>query len=163
MKDMIPKFQGIVEELQELVDVWVPRLKGLPRETITGKRNSQDRSIRQIVGHMVDSATNNTHRIVHMQYQESPISYPDYANLGNNDRWIAIQNYQEEGWDLLVQVWAATNWHIAHVIGQVDEEKLEQVWISALVDRVTLEAMIEDFPRHFKLHLGEIEELINSN
>ena len=158
---MIPKFQGIVEELQELVDVWVPRLKGLPRETITGKRNSQDRSIRQIVGHMVDSATNNTHRIVHMQYQESPISYPDYANLGNNDRWIAIQNYQEEDWDELVQLWSSVNRHMVHLIAQADESKLNQYWISALDEKISLREMITDYPKHFKLHLNEISALIN--
>ena len=160
---MTKLFQSIVRELGELTALWESRLKGLPPETISRNRNNQGRSIRQIVGHMVDSATNNTHRIIHLQYQDSPVSYPDYANLGNNDRWIAIQNYQEEEWELLVDVWAATNRHIAHVIGHVDEGKLEQVWITALNEEVTLGAMIVDFPRHFKLHLGEIEELINTN
>jgi hypothetical protein len=153
-------FQNISCELTALVDPWEQKLRQLPLETVSGFRNNQNRSIREIVGHMVDSATNNTHRIVHLQYQESPISYPDYANLGNNDRWIAIQNYQEEEWEVLVSVWAATHRHIAHVISQVDETKLKQVWISALNEEVTLEAMIVDFPKHFKLHLGEIETLI---
>jgi len=109
---------------------------------------------------MVDSATNNTHRIIHMHYQDSPISYPDYANLGNNDRWISIQNYQEEDWDLLVKLWASVNRHIVHLIKQVDEAKLDQVWISALNEEVSLREMITDYPRHFKLHLDEITELI---
>ncbi len=95
---------------------------------------------------MVDSASNNTHRIIHLQYQGSPLSYPDYANLGNNDRWIAIQNYQEEEWELLVSLWAATHRHIAHVIAQVDEEKLRAGTGSLrLNEEVTLEAMIIDF------------------
>jgi hypothetical protein len=153
-------FQNIISELHELADWWEPRLKGLPQEIISDRRNSQNRSIKQIVGHMVDSATNNTHRIIHLQYQKSPISYPDYANHGNNDRWIGIQNYQEEEWALLVDLWSSSNRHIAHVIGQVDEAKLDRTWISALGEEITLEAMITDYPRHFKLHLGEIEELI---
>jgi len=97
-----------------------------------------------------------------MHYQESPVSYPDYANLGNNDRWIAIQNYLEEDWELLVKLWSATNNHIVHVIRQVDQAKLQQVWISALGEKVSLQEMIMDYPRHFSLHLQEIDELINT-
>jgi hypothetical protein len=157
---MTASFSQLCDELEKLISHWQVKLSGLPEEVRGGKKNSQNRNIRQIVGHMVDSATNNTHRIVHMHYQNSPISYPDYANLGNNARWIDIQNYQEEDWELLVDLWAAVNRHIAHLIRQVDETKLEQVWISALGEEVTLGDMISDYPRHFKLHLDEITDLI---
>ena len=110
---------------------------------------------------MIDSASNNTHRIVHLQYQPSPLIYPDYANLGNNDRWIAIQNYQEEKWNNLIQLWKYSNIHIVHVIQNVNIDKLENEWITALNKNVSLKAMIIDYLRHFKLHLNEIDELIN--
>jgi len=54
---------------------------------------SQYRNIKQILGHKIDSASNNTHRIVYLQYRESPCDYPNYATKGNNDKWIAIQDY----------------------------------------------------------------------
>ncbi len=73
---------------------------------------------------MVDSASNNTHRIVHLQYQESPLQFPNYATNGNNDRWIAIQDYQNENWGELIHLWKCTNLHIAHVIKNVDPSKL---------------------------------------
>lgn len=158
---MIVEFQQINEDLGTLISAWEAKLAALPEGTITNRKNSQGRSIRQIVGHMVDSATNNTHRIVHMHYQKSPVNYPDYANLGNNDRWIAIQNFQEEDWGELVRLWAAVNRHMVHLIRYVDESKLNQSWISALKERVTLREMIADYPRHFKLHLNEISALIN--
>jgi len=157
---MRASFNQICLELDALITLWEEKLYGLPNEIVAEKRNSQNRTIRQIVGHMVDSATNNTHRIVHMHYQDSPVAYPDYANLGNNDRWIAIQNYQEEDWDKLVKLWASVNGHIVHLIRQVNEDKLDQVWISALGEKVSLEEMIRDYPRHFKLHLDEITTLI---
>jgi len=158
---MILPFQQICEELSTLISKWERILLSQPEKTITDRKNSQNRSIRQIVGHMVDSATNNIHRVIHMHYQTSPIKYPDYANLGNNDRWIAIQNYQEEDWNELVQLWVSTNRHMVHLIRQVDESKLDQYWISALNEQVTLREMITDYPRHFKLHLDEISALIN--
>jgi hypothetical protein len=158
---MIVEFQQISENLSTLISAWEAKLAALPEGTITNRKNSQNRSIRQIVGHMVDSATNNTHRLVHMNYQKSPVNYPDYANLGNNDRWIAIQNFQEEDWGELVRLWAAVNRHMVHLIRHVDESRLNQQWISALKERVTLREMITDYPRHFKLHLNEISALIN--
>ena len=146
-----------------MVAEWEPKLAALSDDVIANRRNGQNRTIKQIVGHLVDSASNNTHRIIHLQYQPSPLIFPDYANLGNNDRWIAIQNYQDEDWNHLVQLWKYTNIHIAHVIEQVNPEKLDQEWMSALDERVSLKTMILDYLRHFKLHLSEIGELINSS
>lgn len=148
-------------ELLRLITEWEPKLLDLPENVISDKRNSQNRTIKQIVGHMIDSASNNTHRIVHLQYQPSPLVYPDYANLGNNDRWIAIQDYQSENWHDLVQLWKYSNIHITHVINNVNPKKLDNVWITALNKEVPLKEMIIDYLRHFKLHLSEIEELIN--
>lgn len=158
---MIVEFKKICEDLSSLISVWEAKLAVLPEGTITNRKNSQHRSIRQIIGHMVDSATNNTHRVIHMHYQKNPVNYPDYANLGNNERWIAIQNYQEEDWGELVRLWAAVNRHMVHLITHVDESRLNQHWISALKERITLREMIADYPGHFKLHLNEISALIN--
>lgn len=154
------EFESISQELESLIKEWEPRLFALGIDVITERHNIQNRTVKQIVGHLVDSASNNTHRIIHLQYQESPLMFPDYANLGNNDRWISIQNYQNEKWEILVQLWKYSNIHIAHVIRNVNTEKLENEWISALNQNVSLRAMIVDFPRHFKLHLKEINELI---
>ena len=154
-------FESISRELLSLIKEWEPKLSALPDQVISERRNSQHRTIKQIIGHMVDSASNNTHRVIHLQYQESPLNFPDYANLGNNDRWIAIQNYQEEDWKNLIRLWKYSNIHFCHVIQNINTEKLEQEWISALHEKITLKAMVLDYPRHFKLHLDEIDELIN--
>jgi hypothetical protein len=157
---MIGAFRPICDELEQMVARWEEKFRYLPGEQVVARRNQQQRTIKQIVGHMVDSASNNTHRIIHMHYQDSPVSFPDYANLGNNDRWIAIQNYMDEPWNQLIELWTAVHRHFIHVVRQVKQEKLRQVWITALGEEVTLQAMILDFPRHFKLHIREIEELL---
>ncbi len=153
------KFDTIRDELKQLVYEWEERLLELPEDMITKRKNSQCRTIKQIVGHMIDSASNNTHRIIHMQYQGSPLVFPDYANLGSNEKWIYIQDFQNENWYNLVKLWKYSHFHIAHVIGKVKSESLNNVWISALDEQISLEEMIRDFPRHFRLHLSEIEEL----
>ena len=150
-------------ELIALVTDWEPVLSNLPQEIISHRKNSQNRTIKQIVGHIIDSASNNTHRIVHMQYQPSPLVFPNYATFGNNDRWITIQDYQNEDWNTLVQLWKYSLLHICHAIRNVNVEKLNNEWISGHGERVTLREMILDFPRHLKLHLSEIDELINKS
>jgi uncharacterized damage-inducible protein DinB len=154
-------FENDCREMLQLIEVWETLLLSLSEEITTDRRNSQNRSIRQILGHMVDSASNNTHRIVHLQYRESPMTFPNYATFGNNDRWIAIQNYQHEDWHNLVQLWKFSNLHIVHVIRNVNAEKLENQWICGENEMITLRQNIEGYLPHFKLHLAEIEALIN--
>jgi len=49
--------------------------------------------------------------------------------------------------------------HNVHVINNVFEDKLDNVWINAINEAITLKAMIIDL-RHFMLHLNEISDLI---
>jgi hypothetical protein len=153
-------FEPIRNEILELVKNWEPILKELPNEIVTQRRNSQNRSIKQITGHIIDSTSNNTHRIVHLQYQPSPLIFPNYASFGNNDRWIAIQDYQNEDWMALIHLLKYSLVHICHVISNVRIEKTNNEWISGPGTRITLNDLIIDFLRHLKLHLSEINELI---
>jgi hypothetical protein len=155
------EFKTNNRELAALVAEWEPKLMALPTEIIESRRNSQARNIKQIVGHMVDSASNNTHRLIHFQYQPDPMIFPDYAHLGNNDRWIAIQHYETESWHDLVKLWRYVNLHIIHVIENMDRTKLDHQWITAIDTRVTMREMVVDYLPHFQLHLREIEDLIN--
>lgn len=155
------EFNANNQDILSLIDEWEPKLLTISEDFLSNKHNNQNRTIKQIVGHMIDSASNNTHRIVHLQYQPSPLIFPDYANLGNNDRWISIQNYKNEEWYNLVQLWKYSNIHVVHVINNVNIGKLDNEWITALGKNVSLKAMIIDYLRHFKLHLSEIDELIN--
>ena len=158
---MINEFETVKRGITDLINSWEPKLLELPEEVISERRNSQNRTIRQITGHMIDSASNNTHRIIHLQYQESPFQFPNYATNGNNDRWIAIQNYQKEDWNNLVQLWKYSNFHIAHMIGNISPEKLGNEWIASPDKNISLKAMVIDYLRHLELHLAEIDELIS--
>jgi hypothetical protein len=152
---------SISQEIQTLLEEWVPKLEGLPQKTITHRRNSQNRTIKQILGHLIDSTSNNSHRVVHLQYQQTQFAFPNYATFGNNDRWIAIQDYQNEDWINMINLWKYSLLHFCHVIKNVDDNKLGNEWISGPDKNISLKTMIIDFNRHLKLHLSEINELIN--
>jgi hypothetical protein len=153
-------FENSCQKTLQLIEVWEPRLLAIPEETFSNRINSQNRSIKQILGHMVDSASNNTHRVIHLQYRENPMTFPNYATNGNNDRWIAIQDYQHEDWHNLIQLWKYANRHFVHVVQNVDQTKLENQWISGEGELISLRENIEGYLPHLELHLREIEELI---
>jgi hypothetical protein len=154
-------FSVVTTGIHSGIEKWETILHQLPDILISFRQNKQGRTIRQILGHMIDSASNNTHRIIHLQYQESPLIFPNYATNGNNDRWIDIQNYQQENWHNMVQLWKYSHLHLVHVINIVNPDKLDNEWIAGPQKTVILRDMITDYLRHFKLHLDEIRLLIN--
>jgi len=154
-------FENSCKAILQLVELWEPKLLALSEEVISNPKNIQNRSIRQILGHLFDSASNNTHRIVHLQYRENPMSFPNYATNGNNDRWIAIQDYQHENWNNLVQLWKYANLHLIQIVRSVDQNKLDNLWISGEDKLISLRENIEGYLPHLELHIREIEELIN--
>jgi hypothetical protein len=151
---------GISEEITDLIKIWEPKLKSLPVETITQRRNSQNRTIKQILGHLIDSTSNNIHRIVHLQNLPSPLIFPNYASMGNNDRWISIQNYQGEDWMNMIQYLKYSLYHYCYIIQNINDEKLNNQWIAGPGKMLSLQELVTEFLKHFKLHLSEIEELI---
>ena len=82
---------------------------------------------------MIDSVSNNTHRIVHLQYQESPFDFPNYAACGNNEKWITIQNYQDANWEELIQHWKYAHLHFAYVIQNIKGEAKFFLFLAVLV------------------------------
>jgi hypothetical protein len=156
--------ESFIMGIKYQITVWEPKLSALSYAILNDRRNSQNRTIKQILGHLIDSTSNNIHRCIHLQYQESPLVFPNYASLGNNDRWIAIQDYQNEDWNLMIQLWKFSILHLCHIIENIDESKLKNEWIAGTDQMITLEDMINDFfPRHFNLHLAEIDELITAD
>ena len=51
---IMDKFEAISEELLSLIKEWEPKLSALGDDVISERRNSQNHTIKQITGHMVD-------------------------------------------------------------------------------------------------------------
>jgi hypothetical protein len=151
-------FSNITNAIFRAVETWEHELIQLPESIITGPRNSQNRSIKQILGHLIDSAANNHQRMVRLQYNEELV-FPDYQQ--DNGLWIALQDYQHADWLSLIQLWKYYNMHIIQVIKSVDRSTLDNYWNNFQGSPVTLRQMIEGYPEHLELHLNEIRELIN--
>jgi hypothetical protein len=151
-------FSNITNEISKVIEIWEPKLTNLPIDTISQKRNNQNRTIKQILGHLIDSASNNHQRMIRLQYN-SDLIFPDYRQ--DNDLWIALQDFQNEDWNILIQLWKYFNLHMIQVIKSVDQSKLDNYWHDFEGTKVTLQQMIDGYLWHIDLHLNEIQELID--
>lgn len=140
-------------EIQNLLNQWEPKLLALPEDLITQRRNHQNRTIKQLLGHLIDSASNNHQRMVRLQYNNN-LTFPDYTQ--DNDLWIAIQDYQHSDWKNLVLLWESFNLHIIHLIKTIDTSKLTNYWTDYEGAKVTLEDMIKGYPWHLNLHINDL-------
>lgn len=163
------RFNDIIEEIQHIILREEPILRSLTEDIITSRFNQQNRSIKMLIGHLVDSASNNHQRMVRLQYaprcghsmpntEMGMLVFPDYTQ--DNDLWLELQDYQHEDWDTLLSLWKYYNLHICQIIRSVDETKLNNYWIDYEGCRVTLQEMIVGYTCHLNLHLGQIHELM---
>ena len=88
-------FSNITTGIAQGLLVWEPILLELSHDSITQKRNSQGRTIKQIHDIWSTLSSNNTHRIVHLQYQDTRLQFPTMGKR-EDDRWIAIQTTRKK-------------------------------------------------------------------
>ncbi len=152
-------FSKTTKGILEYINSWENKLHSLPEDTISNRYNSQNRSIKQILGHLIDSAANNHQRMIRLQYNKN-LKFPDYQQ--DNDLWISLQDYQHADWNNTINLWKFYNLHMIQVINSVDKSKLQNTWNNFEGNSVTLEQMINGYLGHMQLHFNEIQELIDA-
>src|SRR5215211_3151625 len=76
-------------------------------------------SRKQVIGHLIDSASNNHQRFVRLMLEDD-LSLPGYLQ----DGWVASQRYNERPWPELLALWSAYNRHLASIIANVPASAL---------------------------------------
>ena len=108
-------------------------------------------SRKQVLGHLIDSASNNHQRFVRASLQPS-LDFPPYDQNGN----VRLQAPQEADWALLVSLWASYNRYLAHIIARLPAAKLETVCRIGPGEPVTLDFLARDYFTHLVHHLNQI-------
>lgn len=106
---------------------------------------------KQIVGHLLDSATNNRQRFVRAAI-EGAYSGPGYTQ----DAWVAAHGYAEQRWDDLLLWWQAEHEQLIAAVDRIPEERLAAECRIGDGETVTLCFLIEDYVRHQQHHLAQI-------
>jgi hypothetical protein len=150
-----------ITELRRAVEEATPRLLALGNASATPRADG-GWSPRQIIGHLVDSASNNHQRFVRAQFQDDLV-FPGYAQ----DAWVRAGDYQTAAWDDLVALWRTFNLQIARVMEAVPADirlrertrhNLDEIGFDPIPrDRpATLDHLMRDYVRHLEHHLAQI-------
>ncbi len=122
-------------------------------------------SAKEIIGHLIDSASNNHQRFVRAQWQDTLV-FPGYEQEG----WVAAQGYQTTDWNELLDLWVLYNRHIARIMERTPDEirlKVHAVhnlfacaWQIVPADQpATLDYFMRDYVGHLHHHLRQIDAL----
>src|SRR6202050_3543074 len=134
---------GLSERLLSLVEAAEPRLREISETESTQPILAGGWSRKQVIGHLIDSASNNHQRFIRAALQTS-LDFPGYDQDGN----VRVQAVQEADWPLLVAMWATYNRYLAHVMAHLPASKLETVCHIGSGEAVTLAFLATDYLRH---------------
>lgn len=114
-------------------------------------------SRKQVIGHLIDSASNNHQRFVRAALQGS-LEFPGYEQ----DGCVRVQAVEGAPWPLLLTLWKNYNLYLAHVIAHLPASQLEAPCRIGASEPVTLKFLAEDYLTHLLHHLRQIRGAASS-
>jgi len=143
----------VAGELTTAVDAAAIELRSISESAAAAKRSQSVWSIKEILGHLVDSASNNHQRFVRAQLT-NPLELPGYEQ----DAWVRVEDHQSRPWPELVEFWVLYNRYLSHVIERIPDSSLDVSCRIGADEPVTLRFLAEDYLRHLRHHLNQIRE-----
>ena len=143
--------QEIADQLERTVNEYLPRLKQMNVAGLYTKPAPNKWSKIEILGHLADSAQNNLRRFIVAQYEEHP------TIIYSQDDWVRINNYQDAGYEDLLQLWALLNRQIVEVLKNIDNKTSERICKTEVPHSIAW--LATDYIRHLKHHLHQVLEL----
>lgn len=139
------KAQGIITSLYELTetvgeDLWDIRV------------HSTKWTLKEIIGHLVDSASNNHQRFVRLQFSDLETLDPYEA-----EPWVAIQRYADFETNRLVQLWHSFNELLLHFAFSSRAVALGHVWKTKDGPK-RLDFLITDYYDHMQGHIDHFRK-----
>jgi len=148
----------LAERLRSIVAREEPRLRAIPPDAARQAPKPGKWCPAEVIGHLIDSASNNHQRFVRTQLQDDFVS-PGYAQ----DAWVSVQGYADEPWSDLIEMWTGVNRHLAHVIERIPAPALGRTCTVVSTDGkknppMSLEALVADYLRHVEHHIAQIKD-----
>lgn len=141
----------IALKLEKIIDEFFLKLNGLTDAESVYKPSPEKWSKKEIIGHLVDSAHNNIRRFIVAQYEENP------SIIYNQDKWVAINNYQHQPLDHVIQLWYIINKQMVSILRNTSDEMAQQTCKSEAVH--TIEWLASDYIKHLLHHLHQLLNL----
>ena len=140
-------FSIIASDLGRSVAQAKPLLMKLDNADTSARPSEGKWAKKEILGHLLDSASNNHQRFVRAALQ---------GRLTFQNTLVDLQHFAEIDWNFLVEFWAAYNRFLAHVISQLPEEAASITCNIGDNAPATLGWIAEDYVAHLQHHLNQI-------
>jgi len=140
------EFRAELGALQAILLGLSPALADIPWRTGGWTR-------KQIVGHLLDSATNNRQRFVRAAL-DGAYTGPRYAQ----DGWVAAHGYAFQDWETLLRWWQAEHEILAAIVDRIPEDRLAAKCAVGDDAPVTLRFLIEDYLTHQHWHFAQLAD-----
>jgi len=143
--------QELSEKLLLVIAQAEPKLRQIDAAESTQPILSGGWSRRQVLGHLIDSASNNHQRFVRAALQPA-LEFPRYDQEG----CVRVEAPQEADWRLLISLWASYNRYLAHIIAQLPASKMDTVCRIGDDEPLPLQIVISGYITHLVHHLDQI-------
>jgi hypothetical protein len=150
---MTLQFESVATELVRMVDSARLDLRTIDDDVAVTKAQPDVWSVKQILGHLIDSASNNHQRLVRAP-RTGELAFPGYQQ----NAWVFSQDYQGRPWLELVDFWVHYNYHLAHVIRRIPDAAANVLIRIGDNGPITLGALAEDYVAHLRHHLEQIQQ-----
>ncbi len=91
--------QDIAEDLRRAVNDALPALRAIDEQASARAPAPGKWCPREVLGHLIDSASNNHQRFVRVRFQDDLV-FEGY----DQDAWVAAQRYREASWAELIEL-----------------------------------------------------------
>ena len=149
-------------DLRRAVEEALPALRAVSEAKSAVPRAAGKWSPREILGHLIDSASNNHQRFVRGPFQDDLV-FPGYSQ----EDWVRNQDYREAPWAELLELWRLYNLHLARVMDAVPEQARRRETrrhnFHAIAfheipegEPATPEYLMRDYVAHLRHHLAQV-------
>ncbi len=140
-----------IERLRFAVRTLPGVLAGFSEVESEQRRSPERWTKKEVIGHLIDSASNNHQRFVRGQLDAGQ-DFPRYEQEG----WVRVQNYQAARWPDLIELWRAFNTHLLHIAEQMSGDSRRAVCRVGGGAEVTLQWLFVDYVDHLEHHLRKM-------
>ncbi|MQR94424.1 DinB family protein [Fictibacillus phosphorivorans] len=152
-----------MEHVINKINHWVQSLhkeyKSMSETQVTNRPSPNKWSKKEILGHLCDSAINNTERFVKIQYEKQPYVIQPY----DQEQWVVIQSYQKRPIDEILVLFQTLNKQIINILMNIPEEKLSYLCDIGNNQQKTLAWLIQDYLEHMEHHINNQILIRNNN
>src|ERR1700722_9749793 len=151
-KDLRKDLEEISKDLLVTVNDAADKFKGISEQEGSTPTSEGGWCKKEILGHLLDSASNNHIRFVRIQLAANEFKGLSYEH----DFFVSSQKYKKRSAIELIELWVSFNRHLAHVINHIDPSKLNVICKIGDSEPVPFLFVIEDYLGHLKHHLKQI-------